>query len=88
MGASQRRVRRLILMEGARLAAFGVLFGLPPGLGLLYFLSLEYSDLPRWTHLPAAILTAILVTGVALLASWLPARRAATVDPVTVLRVE
>ena len=87
LGADARAVRSLVLGQGLRLALLG------SGLGVLGTLattrvlrSLLYGTSPGD---PLALAGAILaLAGVTLVASWLPARRAAGTDPAVVLRTE
>jgi putative ABC transport system permease protein len=85
MGATPRAVRRLALGAGLRLGVIGVAAGLVlavMGSRLLRSLLFEVSATDPLTI--AAVGTVLL--GAALLASWLPARRATTVSPAEVLR--
>jgi putative ABC transport system permease protein len=87
LGADLREVRRLVLGQGARLAAIGL------GLGLLGALALSrlLSALLYGTGVddPATYASVALALGaVALLATYLPARRATRVHPVEALRYE
>jgi putative ABC transport system permease protein len=87
LGAQPRDVRRMLLGEGARLAALGVALGLAGAFVLTRLMaSLLYGVGPRDP------LTFLLVTGVlgavALAATDLPARRASRVDPMAALRSE
>jgi ABC-type antimicrobial peptide transport system permease subunit len=87
LGADRRRVRSLVLGQGIRLTLLGA------GLGVLgafattrVLTSLLYGTSPAD---PIAIGGAIvLLAVVTLVASWLPARRAAATDPAVVLRTE
>ena len=87
LGATATAVGRLVVGEGLRLAVFCALVGLALAFsltrvlrGLLY----EVEPLDPLSLFGAA---AVLVAA-ALLATWLPARRATRVDPVEVLRAE
>ncbi|MGE5144830.1 MAG: ABC transporter permease [Acidobacteriota bacterium] len=87
LGASPAEVRRLVIGQGARVALAGGLAGLGAALvltrwmaGVLY--GVRPSDPPTYVAVAAALV------GVALVASWLPARRAARLDPVAALRAE
>jgi putative ABC transport system permease protein len=85
MGATPRAVRRLALGAGLRLGLAGVAVGLVlalMGSGVLRALLFEVSATDPAT---IAAVGAVLL-GAALLASWLPARRATTVSPAEVLR--
>jgi predicted permease len=87
LGARRADVRRLILGEAGRLAAAGLVVGLglaAAGTQLLRGLLFGLSPLDPLTY--AA--TAALLAGVALVASWLPAREAAAASPMRVLREE
>ena len=69
------------------LAGLGIAIGIIGSLGLMRFLSsLLFATAPL--DPPTMIVTAAVLSGVALLACWLPARRAARVDPVMALRYE
>ena len=87
LGAGPRDVLALVLREGAALVALGLALGLAGAFaatGLLQSMIFDTSQ-----HDPAVFLAAPLLLGlIALLACWLPARRAAKVYPVTALRAE
>jgi predicted permease len=88
VGAPGRRIVRRFVVEGLRLAAVGLALGLPVGLVGLGVLPALDSDLPALPVGPVATITAVAVLATALVAAWIPARRAATVDPAVVLRAE
>jgi ABC-type antimicrobial peptide transport system permease subunit len=87
LGARPRDVARLLLADGARLAALGLGLGLPLTLAATGALrSTLHGVSPRD---PAVLLaTTVLLAAAALLATWVPARRAARVDPITALRAD
>ncbi|MGH9813574.1 MAG: ABC transporter permease, partial [Candidatus Acidiferrales bacterium] len=87
LGAQTRDIFRLVVGRGLLLALFGVAIGLLGSLGLTRFLaSLLYGVSP----FDALTLVAVMVTlaTVTLAACWVPARRAARVDPMVALRYE
>jgi putative ABC transport system permease protein len=85
LGASPRRVKLLVLGEGLVPVAAGVLLGVGGALALTRFMeSLLFGVTPTDPATFSAV--ALLLASVAALASYLPARRATRVDPVTVLR--
>ena len=87
LGASPRAVVRMLLAEGARVAAVGVVLGLGGAFVLTRVLhSLLYGI--SSTDLTTFAGAAIFVAGVAMAATWMPARRAARVDPRTALAAE
>jgi predicted permease len=87
LGAATRDVRRMIIVQGMRLALAGVVIGMASAFGLARVIAnLLYGVTPRD---PMVFITVPLVlAAVALLGVWLPARRAVGVDPVVALRVE
>ncbi|MCE9671675.1 ABC transporter permease [Myxococcus stipitatus] len=87
LGAARGDVLALVLRQGMGLAGLGVALGLVLSLALARFLgSLLYgvTAYDPWTFVGVAA----LLSGVALLATWLPARRATRVDPIIALRSE
>ena len=87
LGAQPRDVVRLFVVDAGRLAAVGLLCGIPPALAVTALLA--GSVLGARFGDPAAIGGVIVVLGaVALLAAYLPARRAVRVDPLAALRAE
>ena len=87
LGASPRDVLGMVLGQGVRLAAAGVVAGIGGALLVTRAIAtLLYGVSPRD---PYALLTGPLVLGgAALLAIWLPARRAMRLDPIVALRTE
>jgi ABC-type antimicrobial peptide transport system permease subunit len=87
LGATDRDVRRLILGQGMIVAAIGIVLGLGASLALTrvvssYLVGVSATDPVTFVGVPLVLL------GVAALASYLPARRAMTIDPVRALREE
>ncbi len=87
LGAQRSNVLQLVLGQGLRLAAFGMLFGLIAAAVLSRVFS---SLLFRVTvlHIAPWIAAAALLLATVLLASYLPARRAASIEPMKALRTE
>jgi predicted permease len=87
LGAPQSRVVRTFVCYGAGLAAVGVVIGLGAAAALGRLMGTLVYDVRTIDPLTYA-LVALVLTGAAALASWLPARRAAAVDPAEVLNAE
>jgi predicted permease len=87
LGADFPALRNMVVRQAMKLALAGIVVGLAAAYGLTRFLaSLLYSVKPTDPVVFGAV--TVLFTGVALLASYLPARRALRVDPVVALRHE
>jgi predicted permease len=87
LGAEARRVRRMVVAQGARVVILGVLIGLGVAIGTTRVLGsllfgVEASDAGTFVGMSV---TMVLV---GLLASYLPARRASSVDPIESLKGE
>jgi predicted permease len=85
LGAQRGEILRMILGEGAALAFVGLVLGAVAAIplsalvkGLLF--GVEPADPPT------IALAAVLLVGVAIVAAWVPARRATAVDPISALR--
>jgi putative ABC transport system permease protein len=87
LGAQKTHVIRIVVEQGLRLTLIGVGIGIVGALALTRFLSsLLYGVKP--TDPVTFVAVSLLLTGIALLACYIPARRAARVDPVVALRYE
>ncbi len=87
LGAQQANILRLVLLNGFRLVTAGILVGLCASYTLTRFLTSQISGVSTtdpWTF--AAVAALVVLVGLA--ACLLPARRAASVDPLIALRYE
>jgi predicted permease len=87
LGAQQSELRRMFVRSGLALAGIGVAIGLGAAvgvMGLMKSLLFGIRPLDRVTY----IALPVVLVAAAVLASYVPARRAAAVDPVEALRVE
>jgi ABC-type antimicrobial peptide transport system permease subunit len=87
LGAQQGELQRMVVRHGLVLAGIGVIIGLGAAAGLTRLMSsllFGISPLDPMTYAAGALLLAMA----AVLASYLPARRASAVDPVEALRAE
>ncbi len=87
LGANQRKVLGAILTDGLRCALFGITIGLAGAFGATRLLSSQLYGVKAtdpWMFASVALLLSL----VAAFAAYVPARRAAQVDPITVLRHE
>src|SRR6185436_14692255 len=87
LGARAQDVLKLMLKQGGQLIVIGVALGSVVGFGLTRFMGrllfeVEPSDPLTYVSMP------LLLATVALLACYIPARRAAKVDPMVALRYE
>ena len=87
LGAEARDVRRMVVVQGMRLAGIGLAIGLAASFGLArliesFLFGVTTSDPLVFAGVP------VVLAAVALLAVWLPAIRASRVDPMEALRYE
>jgi putative ABC transport system permease protein len=87
LGADSRRVAGMVLRQSAALALGGVVAGVIAAVFATRVLQSLLFEVGAADPLVLAAVATLLL-GVALLASWLPARRASRVDPLTALRTE
>lgn len=87
LGAQPNRILMLVLATGLRLAAAGVGLGAILSLGLNRFLGSALYGVTPADGLTFFTAAAVLMT-VAILASYVPARRAMSIDPIIALRAE
>jgi predicted permease len=87
LGAQAAAVRRLVVVQGARVAMIGVAIGLIAALALTRVLDSLLFGVEA-VNLGTYAAMAAVMAGVALLASYGPARRASGADPIVALRAE
>ena len=88
VGASQKKIRDVFLLESIFLAILGAVLGLSIGFAAIYAALLFYPDMPiaiAWDYIVYAVLISL---SIGLLAGFLPARAAAQLDPVEALRTD
>ena len=87
LGAETADVRRMVVFQGMALALAGVVVGLAAALGLSRLIASFLFGVKAWDPVVFAIVP-ILLSCVALMAVWIPARRATRIDPLDALRYE
>ena len=87
LGAHRGNVFKLMVGEGMRLVGLGLGLGLLAAFALTRWLEAQLFEV-RATDPLTYVVIAILLTGVALFACYVPARRATRVDPIIALRHE
>jgi putative ABC transport system permease protein len=87
LGALPENVMRMVLVQGARLAIFGVVLGLGAGIALTRLLRTLLFEVKPGDPATFAVCAAVLFAA-AIAACWIPARRATRVDPLVALRYE
>ncbi|HLJ89882.1 MAG TPA: ABC transporter permease, partial [Candidatus Angelobacter sp.] len=87
IGAQRRTVLRMVMRESLLVVVIGVAVGIPAALGMGHFISSQLFGLSPRDPLTLAAAAVLLLTASAI-ASYLPARRAAEIDPMVALRYE
>ena len=87
LGAAREQVVRMFFMAGIRVALLGLVLGLPLSILALRLLANTFGMPAASSPVLAAMIAAAVIT-VAGLATWIPSRRAAGVDPLRALRAE
>jgi predicted permease len=87
LGAQRSTVYALILRQAGGLVALGVALGLVCAVGAAVLIQKLLFGTPAWDA-PTLSVTAVVLASAALLASYVPARRAASVNPIDALRAE
>jgi len=87
LGAGIGNITRMVLITGVKLALVGAALGLAGAFGVSKLIAAGYPGIHA-TSVPILIGTTGLLIGIALLACWLPARRAGKVDVIVALRAE
>ena len=87
LGATERSLLRLILDRGVRLTLIGLAIGVGGAIGLTRLMATLLFGVGARDPL-TMVTVGVILAGVAIMASYVPARRATRVDPVVALRYE
>jgi predicted permease len=87
LGAGRRQIYRVIFGQSLKIAVAGIILGLLLAAAVTRFIQAALYDVSP-TDPATFTVAAVVLFGVAILAAWAPARRAAKVDPIEALRYE
>lgn len=87
LGAPASNIRNMVIRQGMLLAGFGLVIGIGGAFWLTKFLTGFLFGVKTWDP-TAFVLTPIFLCTVALVAVWVPARKATRIDPISALRFE
>jgi predicted permease len=87
LGADRGHIRKMVVWQGMRLAIAGVILGVAAAFALTRLIASSLYGVKSWD--PAVFITVpIVLSAVALLATWMPAVRASRLDPMKALRID
>lgn len=86
IGATAKEVRMLFVIESIILMIFGVMFGLLSGYSLVALSNTFYPDFTLFIPFWASIASALVALVIGVVFTWLPAQKAAQLDPVTAMK--
>jgi ABC-type antimicrobial peptide transport system permease subunit len=87
LGADRSHIRGMVVWQGMRLAIAGVILGVAAAFALTRLIASSLYGVKSWD--PAVFVTVpILLSAVALAATWVPAVRASRLDPMKALRID
>lgn len=87
LGATRARIARMVLGETLRLVLIGFGVGIPAGIAAARLIKSQLYGL-KFDAVTTVLAVILIMTGIAILAAYLPARRAARVEPIVALRTE
>jgi putative ABC transport system permease protein len=87
LGATRQHVIRMVVAEGLKIGACGMILGVAAALVLTRLMSGLLFEVGEWDPLTFVSLPLLLMV-LAIAASWIPARRAVSIDPIVALRAE
>jgi putative ABC transport system permease protein len=87
LGAQTWNLRNMVIGQGMMLSGLGVVLGIGGAFAITRFLASFLFGVKTWDPV-AFIVAPLILCAVALIAVWIPARRATLVDPMTALRIE
>ena len=87
LGAETSQVQRMVVSQGMRFALVGVVVGVAASFGLSRLIASLLFGVKAWDPI-VFVSVPIVLSLIAFIAVWMPARRATRIDPVTALRYE